>query len=521
MTAEINLPPLPPAAPATARPQASGELLQLLTPVDGLIGAGQSAKAEVLSLKQDQQIFQLLLKITLAGGRQTTVSATSSLPLALGASLAITQPSAGSLAISPQSSLAGNAAALSRIDTTQLPVGTLLQGKVLTTQLQPQTPGQPAVYRSMVSLLNSALSGSTLNIDSPQPLRIGTLLSAQVQDAHTLSFVPLSNRQEQLAISQQLHTQQSRQGSLDALFKALQNLPADGQSSEVRASVDKLLASLPEVQHLSSAKGLAQALANSGLFLESRLLAGQNPAPADDLKGNLLRLIAQLAPGLPANPSFNAALAANTLAQALPSFVRNALGTLGQVSAKPAPGGFPLPSRLLQNLTEEGDLEHLLRLAAAAISRLQSHQLSSLEQTGMTEDGRLQTTWQLEIPMRNLQDIVPLQVKVQREDPPPRDPKEKPAEREARQHIWRIDLAFDLAPLGPLQVQAQLVRGSLSSQLWAEHPYTASLIEQHLDHLRAQLYACGLNVGDLDCHLGIPPQGPQTRLEQRWVDDTA
>lgn len=137
MTAEINLPPLPPAAPATARPQASGELLQLLTPVDGLIGAGQSAKAEVLSLKQDQQIFQLLLKITLAGGRQTTVSATSSLPLALGASLAITQPSAGSLAISPQSSLAGNAAALSRIDTTQLPVGTLLQGKVLTTQLQP------------------------------------------------------------------------------------------------------------------------------------------------------------------------------------------------------------------------------------------------------------------------------------------------------------------------------------------------------------------------------------------------
>ena len=57
MTAEINLPPLPPAAPATARPQASGELLKLLTPVDGLIGAGQSAKAEVLSLKQDQQIF--------------------------------------------------------------------------------------------------------------------------------------------------------------------------------------------------------------------------------------------------------------------------------------------------------------------------------------------------------------------------------------------------------------------------------------------------------------------------------
>ncbi|MNZ99892.1 Flagellar hook-length control protein FliK [compost metagenome] len=231
--------------------------------------------------------------------------------------------------------------------------------------------------------------------------------------------------------------------------------------------------------------------------------------------------MAQLAPGLPANTSFNAAIAANTLAQALPSFVRNALGTLGQVSAKPHPGSFPLPSRLLQSQDGEGDLEHLLRLAAAAISRLQSHQLAGLEQTGMTEEGRLQTTWQLEIPMRNGQDIVPLQVKLQREDPPPREHKDQPAEREIRQPLWRVDLAFDLEPLGPLQVQAQLVRGSLSSQLWAERPYTASLIEQHLGSLRAQLLAAGLNVGELGCHLGKPPQGPQTRLEQRWVDETA
>ena len=112
----------------------------------------------------------------------------------------------------------------------------------------------------------------------------------------------------------------------------------------MRAAVDKLLAGLPDVQQLSTPKGLALALANSGLFLEAKLLGGQNPALAPDMKGNLLRLIAQLTPGLPANTNFNAIIAANTLAQALPSFVRNALGTLGQVSAKPSPSGFPLPS---------------------------------------------------------------------------------------------------------------------------------------------------------------------------------
>ncbi|MVV51270.1 flagellar hook-length control protein FliK [Pseudomonas sp. PB120] len=524
MTGEMNILPLPQTTPATTRPlMVSGDLLKLLAPMEGLITAGQTAKAEVLSLKQADQTFQLLLKVTTDSGRQTTVQATSTQPLPQGTSLAITQPSASNLAITVQQAIASSVATLTRIDTAQLPVGTLLQGKVLTSQVMPQVPGQPTVFRSMVSLLNTALSGSTLSIDSPTPLRIGTLLSALVQDTQTLKFVPLSSRQEQLAVTQQLVSQQSRQGSLDGLIKLLQNLPqSDQTSSDLRVAVEKLLAGLPDVQQLSSPKGLAQALANSGLFLEAKLLTGQNPTLAPDMKGDLLKLIAQLTPGLPANTNLNAIIAANTLAQAMPSFVRSALGMLGQVSAKPLPTSFPIPERLLQSMDGEGDLEHLLRLAAAAVSRLQSHQLSSLEQTGVTDDGRLLSTWQLEIPMRNLQDIVPLQVKLQREEAPEKEqPHERRDEREPKQPLWRVDLAFDMEPLGPLQVQAQLIRGSLSSQLWAERPYTASLIESNLAGLRERLLASGLNVGDLDCHLGTPPQGPQTRLEQRWVDETA
>ncbi len=525
MTGEMNILPLPQplsTGGATRPAVGSGELLKLLQPLEGLIAAGQTARAEVLSLKQADQTFQLLLKVTLDSGRQTTVQATSSQPLPQGTSLAVSQPSAGNLAITVQQAIASNVATLSRLDTSQLPVGTLLQGKVLTIQLMPQATGQPAVYRSLVSLLNTALSGSTLSIDSPQPLRIGSLLSAMVQGSQSLSFVPLSGRKEQLAVAQQLISQQSRQGSLEGLINALQNQPSsDATSADLRAAVDKLLAGLPDVQQLSTPKGLAQALANSGLFLEAKLLAGQNPSLTPDMKGNLLRLIAQITPGLPGNTNLNAIIAANTLAQALPSFVRSALGTLGQVSAKPQPTSFPLPSRLLQSLEGEGDLEHLLRLAAAAVSRLQSHQLSSLEQTGTTAEGNLQSTWQLEIPMRNLQDIVPLQVKFQREQTPGKEPSEKREEREPKQQLWRVELAFDMEPLGPLQVQAQLIQGRLSSQLWAERPYTASLIESHLSGLRERLVASGLNVGDLHCHLGTPPQGAHTRLEQRWVDETA
>ncbi|OZB20152.1 MAG: flagellar hook-length control protein FliK, partial [Pseudomonas sp. 34-62-33] len=178
---------------------------------------------------------------------------------------------------------------------------------------------------------------------------------------------------------------------------------------------------------------------------------------------------------------------------------------------------FPLPSRLLQNMEDgEADLEMLLKLAAAAISRLQTHQLSSLAQTQVDANGNLLTTWQLELPMRHQQDIIPLQIKLQREE------REGNAEKnEPKEPVWRIDLAFDLPHLGPLQVRAQLLRGSLSSQLWAERAETTTLINAELGHLRERLLAAGLEVGELTCRQGMPPQGPKTSLEQRWVDETA
>lgn len=163
----------------------------------------------------------------------------------------------------------------------------------------------------------------------------------------------------------------------------------------------------------------------------------------------------------------------------------------------------------------EGDLESLLKLAAAAVSRLQTHQLSSLAQSQMGPEGNLLTTWQLEIPMRNQQELVPLQVKIQHEE------SQQSAKNEQKEALWKVDLAFDLAPLGPLQVQAQLLRGSLSSQLWAELPSTVSLIDAELGTLRERLTAAGLQVGELACQQGTPPQGARTHLEQRWVDETA
>lgn len=521
MISDVNTAPPTPAAPSAGRPGAGGsDVFKLLQPFDGLIGAGQSAQAQVLSLKQENTVFQLLLKLTLDNGRQTNVQVSSNQALPLGALLSVTQPSPGSLAISLQQAL-NNHAALTRLDTQQLPVGTLLQGKVLSSQLLPPTAGQPVIYRSLVTLINSALSASTLIIDSPRPLRIDSLLTAQVQGSQSLNVVSLSGRQDQLAIAQQLAAQQSRQGSLEGLLNALQKIAPDNTlPDELRGSIDKLLSALPTPQQLSNPGSLSNALLNSGAFLEAKLLGGQLHTLPADIKASVLRLIAQILPGAPANPNFNPGVATNSQAQALPTLVRNALGMLNQVSAKPQPGGFPLPVRLVQHAEGEDSLENLLKLAAAAISRLQSHQLSSLEQTGRTADGNLLTTWQLEIPLRNAHDIVPMQVKFQREEPPNDDRQDAPESREIKDQLWRVELAFDLTPLGPLHVQAQLIRGNVSGQLWAQHADTAELIASQLDVLRQRLNDAGLSVTDLECHQGTPPHSGPTKLEQRWVDET-
>ncbi|MGH8409008.1 MAG: flagellar hook-length control protein FliK, partial [Pseudomonas sp.] len=318
MTGEINLPTLPPTLPAGPAPApAAGELLKLLEPQTGLIDPGKTVNAEVLALKQGGDAFQLLLKLTLEGGRQTLVQASSSQPLPLGTQVEVSQTPSGNLSISLQQALSSSVAALTRIDTSQLPVGTLLQGKVLTTQALPQGANQPVVYRSLVSVLNNVLSGATLTVESPQPLRVGSLLSAVVQSAQTLSFVPLSGRQDQLAVAQQLSTQQSRQGSLDVVFTALQSLPAtssDSTGADLRAAAERLLAGLPDLAQASNPKVLAQLIQNSGTFLEAKLLAGQNPQiPPLDMKGALLRFVADLLPSLPASTNLNAILAANTL----------------------------------------------------------------------------------------------------------------------------------------------------------------------------------------------------------------
>lgn len=495
-----------PSAPASRQAVATAELaLRLLAPMQGLLAEGERAEAEILEVRQTRQAFELTLRLTLDNGRQATLQASSPKAVAAGSAFSVTALPEGRLGAAL---LPASQQPLARLDLATLPAGSLIQGRVTATQ-QPQQGGLP--FKVVLTLLDSPLAGQKLSVESSTPLAPGSLVTAQVQGSQSLLLLPLSGRLDQLGLAQQLNAQQARQGSLEALFGALQS--ASGGDG-LRAAAQQLLGLAMPMQLLGDPKVLAQALAGSGLFLERQLLAGQTDQLPNDLKAALLRLVAQL-PGLPGSTPLAAAQAGANMSQALPAFARQALGALGQSGARQSALQFPLPPRLLAGLDGEDDLENLLKLAAAAISRLQTHQLSSLAQTQSNADGSQLTTWQLELPMRDQQAVVPLQVKLQREDVPAKNPQEKP------ESLWKLELAFDVAPLGPLQVQAQLARGSLSSQIWAERSATAALVSAELEHFRERLVNAGLSVGELGCRQGVPPQGPRTSLEQRFVDETA
>lgn len=235
--------------------------LKLLQPLQGLLVAGESAEAEVISIKEALQNFQLTLRLTLNSGRQATVETSSPKAAVPGAAMLVTAVSDTRLIAALQP---GGRQPQSSIDLGQLPVGTVVQGKVTASQ-QAQQDGKN-FFKVVITLLNSPLAGQKLNVESAMPLATGSLLTARVQGDQSLAFMPLSGRLDQLVLGHQLTAQHSRQGSLEGLLGALGSGAA--LPEQLRGAAERLLGLVPDMQQLGDTKTLAQALARSGVFLE-------------------------------------------------------------------------------------------------------------------------------------------------------------------------------------------------------------------------------------------------------------
>lgn len=225
----------------------------------------------------------------------------------------------------------------------------------------------------------------------------------------------------------------------------------------INQAINRLLTLLPTLPQLFKAEGLQQAIAHSGLFLESHLLQGAPATRLDrDVKTSLLRL-----------------------AQS----IRQYLGEAKTPSSN-------TPSR---DLSEEG-LRGLLRQIEAGIARIQSNQLSTLTTRG---EGEERLNLNLELPLFNPQqrEIELLRLRIRRDA----RGDGKKGER------WSVTLHLSPTGFGDIRAVVTLNGGKISTTFWCEEEQTAQLFREHLQQLQQRLTEQGLESAQCSSRCGRPP----------------
>ncbi|TCV94030.1 flagellar hook-length control protein FliK [Luteibacter rhizovicinus] len=257
-------------------------------------------------------------------------------------------------------------------------------------------------------------------------------------------------------------------GVLSALARrpAARLLPAP-----LRTALATLEAAISKPGDVGSPSGLKEAIARSGLFLESRLSTPADEAPAtDDWKAALLQL-------------------RRTLDELPPARARSGLppslsDTAPPLRQRPLIAQMRLPE--MSTETEVEDLVAQLRVnVRSALARVEIAQLESPPQTGV---------WMVEIPLGGVRGYDILQLRIEESAPRPED----------REGAWTVGFAVDLPSLGAIQGEIQLRTTRVSVRIWAQHGPTVSRIEDEFLTLRQLLERSGLQLDHLSCIHGLP-----------------
>jgi hypothetical protein len=260
------------------------------------------------------------------------------------------------------------------------------------------------------------------------------------------------------------------------IARTSQGESAQALPRHLQQAVERLLAVLPLIKQISEADGLKQAIASSGLFLESSLLhPQQSSSPDKDVKTALLRL-------------------ARTIRQSLA-----------------IEGG----EQHAEVTRSREMLQGLLRQVDAGLARIQLHQLSSITAQQAQGDERQLMTLELELPLLQPQEkgIELLQLKIQRE---------RAKKGSGAEDCWSVTLHLSPADYGDIQAVVSLSSGKISTTFWCQEEHTGKLFRQQLDELQQRLSDQGLEVGRCTAITGTAPEShsPATYAESSGLIDT-
>ena len=315
------------------------------------------------------------------------------------------------------------------------------------------------------TVLNIAGNLITSSLTMERPWQEGEKIQLEVLKTGmpVVLKVSPSDPAQELIISRALREQLPRQMPLGNMLNNLSPLLNSGSvNPATQQMIARLLATIPQLKQLTSGKKVKQAVINSGMFLENKLVQPQSSSSSisQDFKAALLRL-------------------------------------LGSLKNAPEQAGS----------TTQPTVE-AIRQIEAGLARVQTNQLNTITSHG--------TEWFIELPvkLKNEQQLNELKIKIR---------KNKEAENRMDHPIWSVFINFELQELGPVQANITLLgTNRISIGIWAEQESTAKQFTNQLDMLRASLAEADLTILNLSSHHGKSPESgvPESSIGQQLIDIT-
>lgn len=233
-----------------------------------------------------------------------------------------------------------------------------------------------------------------------------------------------------------------------------------------------------------NASAVKNAVLNSGLFAETMLANGSTPA--GDMKLALLSLRQALQGWL--GPS----VSGRSAAAPLPPPHRGA----APVAQQPV-----MPSIAMLDARTAG--MHLLAETDGALARHTLLQIASApDAAGLQQQSDTPVKLTLDIPLATPLGTAIVQFQIEQDDARQQD-------SDARdERTWRINLAIDVEPLGPVRATVAQTGGLTHVAFLAERRESAQALRDDLPMLEASLADAALEVGEVQCRTGKPQSSP-------------
>lgn len=366
--------------------------------------------------------------------------------------------------------------------------------------------GRKSADTLLLQINNQAIEAKT---NSNKPIYIGAQLKLVVEQQGSPAVLRVLQQESPKLIQetkqQLLRENIPKQASMEKLTSILNQTIKNpsgiikGLTAPIEQQIKKLIDQLPTQINLKNEPGLKSAIKNSGIFLESKLLAevtnkqntrnqaqtiaqSNSPNIAKDLKTNLLQL-SELITKYKQDTQ-----------KPVPQLIKPAqVMSLFEGAKSPHMNTKPdvRNTAVLIDIDSKVDIETISKQLESSIARIEVNQSKAV----VTHDNQL-PAWSIELPVKDKQDIDLLKLDIQH------DKKSKP--ENDKEQIWTVNLKINFQDKGAVSARLSILDKEVSATLWSEDQRLNDLIDNNLSLLSKRIENCGLSRGKIVCLAGSP-----------------